>query len=72
MDVIAQRLSRRGRRKLDNAIHMVALTRIRNPSHQWTDRLRVQDREGKIKREALRSLRRQIANAIYSQLVLDA
>ena len=32
----------------------------------------MQDREGKIKREALRSLRRQIANAIYSQLVLDA
>jgi transposase len=69
---IAHRLSRRGHRKLNNAIHMVALTQIRNPGTEGRIYFEREAAEGKTKREALRSLKRHVSNAIYRQLVLDA
>ena len=69
---IAHRLSRRGHRKLNNAIHMVALTQIRNPGTEGRIYFERKVAEGKTKREALRSLKRHVSNAIYRQLVLDA
>jgi transposase len=53
---VFHRLSLRGHRRLNNAIHMVALTQIRNPG--TADRLYFERKvtEGKTKREALRSL----------------
>jgi len=69
---IAHRLSRRGNRKLNNAIHIAAISQIRQPhSDGWAyfDR---KVAEGKTKREAVRSLKRQISNAVYRQLVIDA
>jgi transposase len=69
---IAHRLSRRGNRKLNNAIHIAALTQIRNPGTDGRIYFERKVAEGKTKREALRSLKRQVSNAIFRQLVLDA
>jgi transposase len=66
------RASRRGNRKLNNAIHIAALTQIRNPGTDGRIYFERKVAEGKIKREALRSLKRQVSNAIFRQLVLDA
>ena len=69
---VFHRLSLRGHRRLNNAIHMVAICQIRQPhsaGRAYFDRKVV---EGKTKREALRSLKRHVSNAVYRQLVLDA
>jgi len=66
------RLSRRGNRTLNSAIHMAAVTQLRHKhsvGRVYFDR-KVAD--GKTKREALRSLKRHVSNAVYRQLVADA
>ena len=64
------RLSLRGNRKLNHAIHIAAVTQIRNntPGRIYYDKKRA---EGKTKKEALRALKRRISNAVYRQLVAD-
>ena len=57
------RLSRRGNHKLNNAIHIAALTQIRNPSTDGRIYFERKVAEGKTKREALRSLKLQVPNA---------
>ncbi|HEX4531560.1 MAG TPA: IS110 family transposase [Acidimicrobiia bacterium] len=69
---ITHRLSRRGNRQLNHAIHMAAITQIRfahSPGRPFFDR---KVAEGKTKREALRALKRRISDAIYRQLLHDA
>jgi transposase len=66
------RLSLRGNRRINHAVHMAAVTQIRN---RHTDGRVYYDRkitEGKTSKEALRSLKRRISNAIYSRLLADA
>lgn len=66
------RLSRRGNRTLNSAIHMAAVTQLR---HRHSEGRAYFDRkvaEGKTKREALRSLKRHVSNAVYRQLLADA
>ena len=66
------RLSLRGNRRINHAIHRAAVTQIRN---RHTDGRIYYDRkiaEGKTSKEALRSLKRRISNAIYGRLVADA
>ena len=69
---VVHRLSRRGNRQLNNAIHMVAITQIRNPGTEGRIYFERKIAEGKSKREALRSLKRQVSNAVYRQLLVDA
>ena len=70
---IVHRLSRRGNRQLNHAIHMVAICQIRQTDSEGRDLLRAQKvAEGKTKREAIRSLKRHISNAVYRQLLIDA
>ena len=69
---VTHRLSRRGNRRLNHAIHMAAVTQIR---HAHSDGRAFFDRkiaDGKTKKEALRALKRQVSNAVYRQLVIDA
>jgi transposase len=66
------RLSMRGNRKLNNALHMAAVTQIRNPGTEGRIYFERKVAEGKTKTEALRSLKRQISNSVYRQLILDA
>ena len=66
------RLSRRGNRRLNHAIHMAAITQIR---HRHSDGRAYYDRkiaEGKTHKEALRSLKRRVSDAIFARLQADA
>jgi transposase len=66
------RLSRRGNRRLNRAIHMVAITQIR---YRHTKGRTCYDKklaEGKTGKEALRALKRQISDAIFACLQDDA
>ena len=65
-------LSQRGSRQLNHALHMAAVTQIRNPGTDGRIYFERKVAEGKTKKEALRSLKRQISNAVYRQLLLDA
>jgi transposase len=69
---ITHRLSRRGNRKLNNAIHTVAICQIRQSGSEGRAYFDRKVAEGKTKMEALRSLKRQVSNAVYRQLLLDA
>ena len=64
------RLSRRGNRKLNHAIHMAAVTQIRfeTPGRAYYDKKQA---EGKTKKEALRALKRRISNGVYQRLLAD-
>ena len=65
-------LSRRGNRRLNHAIHMAAVTQV---SHRHSDGRACYDKklgEGKTPKEALRSLKRQISNAIFACLQAGA
>ncbi|HUI27930.1 MAG TPA: IS110 family transposase [Candidatus Kryptonia bacterium] len=62
----------KGNRKLNHAIHMIAITQIRNrnsPGRAYYERKLAQS---KTKKEALRALKRKISDVIYRQLVADA
>ncbi len=66
------RLSRRGNRRLNHAVHMAAVTQIR---YRHSDGRAYYDRklaEGKTPKEALRRLKRRVSDAIYSRLQADA
>jgi len=66
------RLSLRGNRRLNHAIHMAAITQIR---HKHSDGRAYYDRKiaaGKTHKEALRCLKRRISDAIYTRLRADA
>jgi len=69
---VVHRLSRRGNRPLNYAIHMAAVGQIRHPH---SDGRAFYDRkvtEGKTNREALRALKRRVSDAVYHQLLIDA
>ena len=66
------RLSLRGNRRINHAIHMAAITQIR---HKHSDGRAYYDKklaEGKTHKEALRCLKRQISDAIFTRLQADA
>ncbi|MCB0979851.1 MAG: transposase [Acidimicrobiaceae bacterium] len=66
------RLSRRGNRAMNHAIHIAAVTQIRHahsPGRAFYDRKRA---EGKSPRRALRALKRRISDTVYRTLVADA
>jgi transposase len=66
------RLSRGGNRRLNHAIHKAAVTQIR---HRHSDGRAYYDRklaEGKTPKEALRSLKRRVSDAIFARLQADA
>jgi transposase len=66
------RLSRRGNRRLNHAIHMVAVTQIGHRHSQGRAYYDKKLAEGKTPKEALRSLKRQVSNAIFACLQADA
>jgi len=67
----AHRLSRRGNRQLNHAIHMVAICQIRQIHSEGRAYFEKKVAEGKTKREAIRSLKRRISNTVFRHLVLD-
>jgi transposase len=66
------RLSRKGNRRLNHAIHMAAMTQVshpHSPGRAYYDRKLA---EGKTVKEALRSLKRRISDVIYAALVAES
>ena len=64
---VIYRLSLRGNRRLNHAIHMAAVTQIRyqhSPGRAYYDK---KIAEGKTPKEALRALKRQISDALYKR-----
>lgn len=68
---VRHRLNPRGNRQLNHALHIAALVQI---SHDSPGRAYFEKKlaDGKSKKEAIRSLKRRISDAVYRQLVLDA
>jgi transposase len=69
---VIHRLSLRGNRRLNHAIHMAAITQIRYKHSDGRAYYDTEIAEGKTRKEALRALKRQISDAIYKCLKADA
>jgi transposase len=69
-DVIRHRLSRRGNRQLNNAIHLAAhvQTIFPGPGREYFQR---RIASGNSRTEALRALKRQLTKSIYRTLLAD-
>jgi transposase len=69
-DVTRHRLSRAGDRQLNHALHLIALSQVRcyPPARDYYQRKRS---AGKGHREAMRCLKRRLANVIYRHLAAD-
>jgi transposase len=66
------RLSRRGNRRMNHAIHIIAVTQLRFPGTEGRAYFERKLAEGKTGKEALRSLKRRISDALYARLLEDA
>ena len=65
------RLSRAGNRRINHALHMMAVTQIRypgTPGRVYYERKRA---EGKTPKEALRCLKRRLSDLVYCQLLTE-
>lgn len=69
-DVVRHRLSRIGNRKLNHALHMIAIVQIRHATNGRTYYCR-KVAEGKSDKEALRCLKRRISDAVFKALSAD-
>ncbi len=68
---VVHRLSRRGNRQLNHAIHIAAISQIRHRHSEGRAYYERKLAEGKTKKEAIRSLKRRISDAIYRQLLAE-
>ena len=66
------RLSRRGNRRLNHAIHMAAVTQVRHRHSKGRAYYDKKLAEGKTPKEAMRSLKRQVSDAVFTRLRADA
>lgn len=66
------RLSRRGNRQLNHAMHVAALSQIRYPDTAGRSYYDRKLAEGRTRRDALRALKRRISDAVFRQLRIDA
>jgi transposase len=69
---VTHRLSRRGNRRLNHALHIAAITQIRHlhsPGRAYYDRKLA---EGKTPREAIRALKRRLSDVVWRHLTADA
>lgn len=64
------RLNPRGNRQLNHAMHIIAFSQLSHPG-PGRDYYERKIAEGKSQKEAVRSLKRQISNAVYRQLRSD-
>ena len=69
-EVVRHRLSLAGNRKLNYALHMVAVCQARSDARGGTY-YRKKIAEGKSRKEALRCLKRRISDAVFRSLVAD-
>lgn len=65
------RVSQRGNRRLNHALHMAAICQIRHPHSEGRAFFDRKVAEGKTKKDAIRSLKRHLSNTVYRRLVED-
>jgi transposase len=70
-EVVRHRLSLAGNRRLNNALHMVALCQARSDARGGAY-YRKKIAEGKSRKEALRCLKRRVCDAVFKSLVVDS
>jgi transposase len=70
-EVVRHRLSLAGNRKLNYALHMVAVCQARSDARGGTY-YRKKMAEGKSRKEALRCLKRRVCDAVFRSLVADS
>jgi transposase len=68
---VRHRLSRAGNRRINHALHMMAVTQIRYPGTPGRVYYERKRKEGKTPKEALRCLKRRLSDVACRQLVLD-
>jgi transposase len=68
---IVHRLSRRGNRQLNHAIHLAAVTQIRNPDTTGRAYYDRKITEGMPPKSALRALKRKVSDALYARMTSD-
>jgi len=66
------RLSQRGNRQLNHAIHMTAISQLRHPGSAGRIYFERRVSEGKTSKEAIRALKRHISNSVYRHLIADS
>ena len=71
-DRIIHRLSRRGNRQLNHAMHLAALSQIRFPDTAGRVFYDRKIAEGRTGRDAFRALKRRVSDAVFRQLRVDA
>jgi transposase len=69
---VVYRLSLRGNRRMNHAVHMAAVTQVRYPRSKGRAYYDKKTAEGKTSKEALRALKRQVSDALYKQMKDDA
>ena len=69
---VVHRVSQRGNRNLNHALHMAAVCQLRQVHSEGRAYFDRHVAEGKTGREALRALKRHVSNAAYRKLVTDA
>ena len=69
---VVHRLSQRGNRQLNHALHLAAICQIRQTDSDGRIYFERRVAEGKTKKEALRALKRHISNTVYRKLLADA
>jgi transposase len=69
---VVHRVSQRGNRRLNHALHIVAICQIRHPHSDGRVFFERKVAEGKTKKDAIRSLKRHVSNTVYRRLVADA
>jgi transposase len=69
---VIHRLSLRGNRRMNHAVHMAAVTQIRYRHTQGRAYYDKKLAEGKTSKEALRALKRQVSDALYQRMKADA
>jgi transposase len=69
-EVVRHRLSLAGNRKLNNALHMVAICQARSDV-RGRAYYRKKTAEGKSRKEALRCLKRRVSDAVFKSLMAD-
>jgi transposase len=70
-EVVRHRLSLAGNRKLNYALHMVAVCQARSDA-RGAAYYRKKLAEGKSRKEALRCLKRRVCDAVFRSLVADS
>ena len=69
---ITHRLSRRGNRRLNHALHIAAITQIRHPHSPGRCYYDRKLTEGKTPKEAIRALKRRLSDVVWRHLIADS